>query len=262
MDEIFSRNILFWGEDFQNQLKNKNVFVFGLGGVGGFALDALARSGIGNFTIIDFDTVSKSNINRQLIALNSTIGQKKTSLFEKRLKDINPEVKVKIIDDFYDETMNESLFSTDSTNYPDFIIDAIDSLRAKVKLIKFAHQNKIPVITSFGAGNKLDCTKLKIADISEIKSNDQFIKNVISKLKKEEVTSNIPVVYSIEKAHSERKIKTVEKITKKDGSIVELTKFTPASTPFVPSVAGYFMANYVINVFYNNYKQVSSKRMI
>ena len=102
--ELFSRNTLYWGDDKQQELFQKHVAVFGLGGVGGFCAEALARAGVGNLTIIDFDTVSESNINRQIIALNSTIGQKKTDLFKKRLKDINPEINLTIIDDFWHGT--------------------------------------------------------------------------------------------------------------------------------------------------------------
>ena len=249
MNEIFSRNILYWGEDFQNFLKNKNIFVFGLGGVGGYALEALCRSGVENFTLIDFDNVSKSNINRQIIALNSTIGNKKTELFKARLKDINPNVKIKIFDDFYEEEKNDEIF----TEKPDFIVDAIDTLKSKIKLIKYAKTNNINIITSFGAGNRLDCTKLKITDLSEIKSNDQFVKNVLSKLKKENLFNNLPVVWSEEKAKNLKKIKTIEKITDKNGNTIELTKFTPASTPIVPAVAGYIMANHILNYFYFNF---------
>lgn len=100
MSELFSRNELYWGEEIQSKLKDVSVAVFGLGGVGGFACEMLARAGIGTMTIIDFDNVSESNINRQLIALHSTIGMKKTELFEKRLKDINPDIKLNVITDF------------------------------------------------------------------------------------------------------------------------------------------------------------------
>ena len=253
MDEIFSRNILYWGQDFQNFLKEKNVFVFGLGGVGGYALEALCRAGIENFSIIDYDIISKSNINRQIIALNSTIGYKKTEIFKKRLEDINPNINLTTIDDFYSEEKNSEIFN----KKPDFIVDAIDSLKSKIKLIKYAKSNNINIITSFGAGNRMDCTKLKITDLAEIKSNDQFIKNVLSKLKKENIFDNLPVVWSEEKAKSLKKIKTTEKISDKNGTLIELTKFTPASTPIVPAVAGYLMANYILNYFYVNfYKEV------
>ena len=101
MDELFSRNELFWGADAQNILKNAHIAVFGLGGVGGFCAESLARAGVGELTIVDFDTVSTSNINRQLVALHSTIGQNKAELFRNRLNDINPNIKLNVIDDFY-----------------------------------------------------------------------------------------------------------------------------------------------------------------
>lgn len=252
MEQIFSRNELYWGRDFQKFLASKVVFVFGLGGVGGFCLEALARSGIENFTLIDFDTVSKSNINRQLIALNSTVGIKKTELFKERLKDINPNINLRIFDDFYDESANDEIFSL----HPDFVIDAIDSLKSKIKLIKYLTLNDIDFITSFGAGNRMDCTLLTTTKAFDIKSNDQFIKNVLSKLKKENVELDFPVVWSREKAHSLEKIKNVEKIEKKSGEIVEFTKFTPASTPIVPAVCGYLMANYVISNLYQKYNSL------
>lgn len=250
MEQIFSRNELYWGEGFQKFLASKTIFIFGLGGVGGFCLEALVRSGIENFTLIDFDTVSKSNINRQLIALNSTIGIKKTELFKKRLKDINDNVNLRIFDDFYDESLNDEIFSFS----PDFVVDAIDSLKSKIKLIKYSTLNNINLITSFGAGNRLDCSQLVTTKANEIKSNDQFIKNVLSKLKKENVELNFPVVWSKEKAHSLKKIKNIEKIEKKSGEIIELTKYTPASTPMVPAVCGYLMANYVIKCVHQEYE--------
>ncbi len=255
MNEIFSRNILYWGQDFQDFLHARNVFVFGLGGVGGYALEALCRAGIENFTIVDYDTISKSNINRQIIALNSTIGHKKTEIFKKRLLDINPNVNLRIFDDFYTEEKNKKIFN----EKPDFIIDAIDSLKSKIKLIKYSKENNIKIITSFGAGNRMDCTKLKITDLGEIKSNDQFIKNILSKLKKENIFNNLPVVWSEEKAKSLKKIKTIEKIADKNGALIELTKFTPASTPIVPAVAGYMMANYILNYFYINFCKINLK---
>ena len=249
MDEIFSRNILYWGKDFQNFLQTRNIYVFGLGGVGGYALEALCRSGIENFSIIDYDTVSESNINRQIIALKSNIGLKKTELFEKRLLEINPKVNLRIFNDFYTEEKNNEIF----IEHPDFIVDAIDTLKPKVKLIQYAKDNNIKIITSFGAGNRMDCTKLKTTDISEIKSNDQFVKNILSKLKKENILDDLPVVWSEEKAKNLEKIKNIEKITDKNGNKIEYIKFTPASTPIVPAVTGYIMANYILNYFYVNF---------
>ena len=177
----FSRNELIWGKENQNILKNKNIAIFGLGGVGGYALDALARSGIEKFTIVDFDKVSKSNINRQLIALNSTVGIQKTQLFKERLLDINPNIQLTIIDDFYSENNRENIFSQKF----DFVIDAIDTMRSKIDLLTYCYENNIPVVTSMGAGNRLNPTQLYITDIKDIENKKcPFTKNVLYQLKK------------------------------------------------------------------------------
>lgn len=243
MSEQFSRNELIWGNEFQQKLKSKHVTVFGLGGVGGFALESLARAGVENFTIVDFDTVSESNINRQLIALHSTIGGKKTDVFKKRLLDINPKINLKCIDNFYNNRLEEEIFGEKT----DFVIDAIDTLRSKIELLVYCRKNNIPVITSMGAGNRLDPTQLLIKDISEIQSTKcVFSKNVLHQLKKQGVENGIPAVISSEKPKSLEKISSVEKIQTKDGENFEFTKFTPGSTPFVPAVAGYYLGYYVL----------------
>ena len=156
MGELFSRNELFWGEDFQKFLSKKCVAIFGAGGVGGYTIEGLARAGIGKMVLIDFDEISESNINRQLIALHSNVGKKKVFEFEKRLKDINPDIKLKIIDDFYDEEMNYLIFNSDNEFKPDFVVDAIDALRSKVSLITYCVQENIPLVSSLGAGNRVD----------------------------------------------------------------------------------------------------------
>ncbi|MBO5434625.1 ThiF family adenylyltransferase, partial [bacterium] len=122
MNELFSRNELYWGKDAQNILKNAHIAVFGLGGVGGFCAESLARAGIGALTIIDFDTVSTSNINRQLIALHSTVGKSKAKLFKERLLDINPELKLNVIEDFYTDKLL-SIFESNESNF-EFVADA------------------------------------------------------------------------------------------------------------------------------------------
>ncbi len=258
--EIFSRNELYWGKEFQEYLKNLKIAVFGLGGVGGFALEALARAGIGHFLIVDFDTVSKTNINRQLIALNSTVGEKKTAVFKKRLLDINPSIQIQIYDGFFAENVQDRVFSGDFSinSKVDFIVDAIDTVKSKIELIKFAKQNNIEIVSSLGAGNRMDASKLFVSDISEIKEyggfKDAFVKNVVHKLKKyAEIEEGLTVVSSSEKAYSERKIKTIEHILEDDGTSVEFTKFTPASTPVVPAVAGYLMANHILKTCYNRF---------
>ncbi len=249
-NEIFDRNKLYWGEDFQNYLKNKYIAVIGLGGVGGFALEALCRLGISKFLIADFDKISISNINRQIIALHSMVGMKKTEAFEKRLKDINPDVKLIIHDDFLEEENFSSMFN----EKPDFIVDAIDTVKSKIGLLKYAKENNIQIISSFGAGNRMDGSKLYISDISEIKVKDSFVKNLLSKLKKyANIESGILVVSSMEKPKNLEKIKNFEKIEKNNGEILEFTKFTPASNAIVPAISGYLMANKILEIFYENY---------
>ncbi len=248
MSEIFARNELIWGKEFQLLLAQKHVTVFGLGGVGGYTAEALARSGVGELTLIDFDKVAISNINRQLIALHSTEGQNKARLFEERLREINPKIKINIFDSFYTEDMNEKIFSKNTH----FVVDAIDTLKSKIQLLEYCHNNNLKVITSMGAGNRMDPTKLKIKDISEIgKIKCTFVKNIIRILDKKNIKEGIVAVISEEPPRSLSSIKNQEKITISSGETIELTKISPGSVPFVPSVAGYFMAFYVINSFLN-----------
>ncbi len=243
LTDIFSRNELFWGRENQKLLQQQHVAVFGLGGVGGFCAEALVRAGIGELTIIDFDEVSSSNINRQIVALHSTIGQNKAKLFEKRLTDINPELKLHVIDDFYTENLNE-LFNLGFG----YVADAIDTMRSKITLLETCINKSIPVISSMGAGNRIDPTQLYISDIDEIENkNAQFISNIIYQLKKRGIEKGITVVASREKPYCNEKISSTENITTKDGEKFEFTKITPASTPFVASCAGIFMAYYITN---------------
>lgn len=239
--EIFSRNTLYWGEENQKLLEKKHVAVFGLGGVGGFCAEALARAGIGELTLIDFDNVSESNINRQIIALHSTVNKSKTALFKDRLIDINPNIKLHIVDNFYTNEDFETF---------DFVADAIDTLRSKIALLETCVRKNIPVISSMGAGNRIDPTKLYISDISQIENkNAPFISNIIYQLKKLGIEEGITVVASREKPFCREKISTKENITTKSGEHIEFSKITPASTPFVASCAGIYMAYYITNEF-------------
>ena len=238
--KIFSRNELFWGAEFQQALKDKHVAVFGLGGVGGHCAEALTRAGIGELTLIDFDTVSTTNINRQIIALNSTVGQKKTELFEERLKDINPNIKLNIIDDFY----------TNEVIKADFVADAIDTMRSKISLLENCVKNNIPVVSSMGAGNRMDPTQLYICDISDLEDKKApFVSNVIYQLKKRDIETGIAVVASREKPSVQEKITEIEQVTTKSGEEIEFTKILPSSTPFVACVAGIYMASYIVQEF-------------
>lgn len=246
-EDCFSRNKLFWGEDNQNLLSLKHVAIFGLGGVGGFCAETLARAGIGELTIIDFDTVSVSNINRQLVALYSTVGESKAELFRRRLKDINPNIKLNVVEDFYTGNLDLSNI--------DYVADAIDTMRSKIELLENCVKNNISVISSMGAGNRIDPTKLYISDISEIENkNAPFVSNVIYQLKKRGIENGIAVVASREKPFVQEKKSTTEAITTKSGENIEFTKITPSSTPFVASCAGIFMASYIVRSFLKEYK--------
>lgn len=250
--EIFARNTLYWGEENQKLLSSKKVAIFGLGGVGGYCAEALARAGIENLTIVDFDTVSLSNINRQIIALNSTVNQKKTLLFEQRLKDINPQINLKIIDDFYN---SEEVIIDFSKEHYDFVADAIDTMRSKIHLLESCYKNNIPVISSMGAGNRIDPTKLYISDLKDIENkNAPFVSNVIYQLKKLGITEGITFVTSREKPFVQDKITENEKIKTNSGLDIEFNKITPSSTPFVASTAGIYMAYYIVQQLIKDFK--------
>ena len=252
ISETFTRNALFWGEKNQQILSSKNIAIFGLGGVGGFCAEALTRAGIGNLTIVDFDTVSLSNINRQIIALNSTVNQKKTKLFEQRLKDINPQLNLKTIDDFYN---SEELIIDFTKEHYDFVADAIDTMRSKIHLLETCYKNNIPIISSMGAGNRIDPTKLYISDLKDIENkNAPFVSNVIYQLKKLGITEGITFVTSREKPFVQEKITENEKIKTNSGLDIEFNKITPSSTPFVASTAGIYMAYYIVQQLIEDYK--------
>lgn len=250
--EIFARNTLYWGEENQKLLSSKKIAIFGLGGVGGYCAEALARAGIEHLTIVDFDTVSLSNINRQIIALNSTVNQKKTKLFEQRLKDINPQINLKTIDDFYNS--EETIIDFSKEHY-DFVADAIDTMRSKIHLLESCYKNNIPVISSMGAGNRLDPTKLYISDLKDIENkNAPFVSNVIYQLKKLGITEGITFVTSREKPFVQDKITENEKIKTNSGLDIEFNKITPSSTPFVASTAGIYMAYYIVQQLIKDFK--------
>ena len=243
MSEIFSRNSLYWGNEKQEKLACFSVAVFGLGGVGGYCAEMLARAGVGELTIVDFDTVSASNINRQIIALNSTVGQNKTDLFSKRLKDINPKIKLNVVSDFYTSSIDNIVFNSNVH----YIADAIDTMRSKISLLEYAYKNDIPVISSMGAGNRVDPTKLYISDISEIHDKKApFVSNVLYQLEKRNITKGITVVTSDEKPFVQEKLSEVENVITNSGEEIEFTKIVPSSTPFVASVAGIYMASYIV----------------
>ena len=221
MNEFYQRTQALIGEEALEKIKESHVAVFGVGGVGGFTVEALARAGIGKLTLIDNDTVKESNINRQIIALNSTLGLTKTDAFKARIKDINPDAIVESKEIFYlPETKDEIDFSDF-----DYVVDAIDTVSGKISIIEKCKENGIPVISSMGTGNKLDPTAFKIADISKT-SVCPLARVMRYELKKRGI-SKVKVLYSTE-----------EPLVK--GNRV------PSSISFVPSVAGLIIAGEVI----------------
>lgn len=246
---IFSRNELYWGKEAQAKLAKKHVAVFGLGGVGGFCAEILARAGVGELTIIDFDIVSETNINRQIIALNSTIGMNKVEICEKRFKDINPNIKINVINDFYTKNLNEKLLELNL----DFIADAIDTMRSKIDLLEFGYNNNLPLISSFGAGNRIKPEDLYICDISEIEDKKApFVSNILYQLKQRNIITGITVIASREKPFCMERISVQEKISTPEGEEIEFMKIIPASTPFVASTAGIFMASFIVRELIKN----------
>lgn len=219
------RTELLLGQEAMETLMCSHIAVFGLGGVGGFAVEAIARCGIGNIDIIDKDIVDITNLNRQIIATRSTIGQLKTEVMKKRIHDINPNIAVRAFPLFFlPDTKNQF----DFTQY-DYVIDAVDTVTAKLTLIEESYRHHVPIISSMGAGNKIDPTQFKVADIFQT-SVDPLAKVIRRELRKRHI-NRLKVVYSTEKP---KKIKT-DKFEKIVGSV-----------SFVPSVVGLIMAGEVI----------------
>lgn len=229
MEEVFSRTELMLGKDAMEKLKNSRVAVFGIGGVGGHAAEALVRSGIGAIDLIDNDVVSKSNINRQMFATISSVGELKVEAARKRLLDINPEVNIKCHNVFY---LPENSDSFDFSLY-DYVIDAVDTVSAKIDIIMKAKENNIPVISSMGAGNKLDPTRFEVSDI--YKTSVCPLARVMRKAMKDRGVSDLKVVYSKE-----------EPVIKKEKVFGDNGKLVPGSIAFVPSVVGLIMAGETI----------------
>lgn len=220
-EKKWSRTEKVLGEKSTELLKNSKVIVFGIGGVGGYVCEALARSFVGELTLVDNDVVSATNINRQIIALDSTIGQKKVEVMKQRILDINCECKVKTYDMFY---LQKTCSEIDFSQY-DYIVDAIDTVTAKIDLVLAAKQSKTRIISCMGTGNKLDPTAFEIADIYKT-SVCPLAKVMRRELKKRGIQS-LKVLYSKEKP-----VETVDRV--------------PGSNAFCPSVAGLIIASEII----------------
>ncbi|MCB5231008.1 MAG: tRNA threonylcarbamoyladenosine dehydratase [Candidatus Cloacimonas sp.] len=192
-DQRFNRTALIFGDAGMKRIKEAKIAVVGLGGVGSAIAEMLVRSGIGSMLIVDFDSISITNINRQITALDSTVSRLKTEVLAERLRDINPELNLTVASVFCDET-NRSKLLSDS----DFIVDAIDSLTPKVGLIEYAYNSNIKIISCMGAANRVDPSMIRLNDIGK-SSNCPLAARVRRYLNKRGIVSGVPVVYSIEK---------------------------------------------------------------
>lgn len=228
MDNWLFRTKLLIGEENIQRLMNSTIAIFGLGGVGSYAAEALVRSGVGNIVIIDNDRIDITNINRQLLADTTTIGDYKIDVAYNRYKNINPKINITMYPEFLDITNCDKLIS----NKYDYIIDAIDSISSKLLLIEKAYKNNIPIISCMGTGNKLNPTDLEISDIykTSVCPLARIIRKSLSKMN----IDKLKVIYSKEKS---KKIISDEKVI--------------SSISFVPSVAGLLMASEVIKDLIN-----------
>ena len=195
MEQWQERTSMLLGEETLARFASSKVMVVGLGGVGAYAAEMLCRAGVGNMVILDSDTVSVTNRNRQLIALESTIGKLKTDVVAQRLRDINPAVNLTVIPEYIEESNLEEIFRM--AGELDYVVDAIDTLAPKISLIKYCVEHKIPHVSAMGAGAKLDATKIRIADISK-SYNCPLAYILRKKLRKEGISKGFKVVFSEE----------------------------------------------------------------
>lgn len=227
--EEFSRTAYIYGEDAIDKLKKSRVAVFGVGGVGGYICEALCRAGVGSIDIFDRDSVSVSNINRQIIALHSTVGRAKVDVMKERMLDINPDCNITAHNVFY---LPENADEFDLSNY-DYIADAVDTVAAKLEIAEQAYKLGIPVISAMGAGNKTDPTRFEVADIAD--------------------TTVCPLARVMRRELKARGIKKYKVVYSKEEPIKsgvvdsESGKAIPGSLSFVPSVVGLIMAGEIVN---------------
>lgn len=235
MSDRFSRSELLIGTEGLNRLKNARVAVFGVGGVGGYVVEALARTGVGTLDLIDNDTVSLTNINRQIIATSSTIGMPKVEVAKNRVLDINPEAKVNVYQCFF---LPENKDEFDFTQY-DYVVDAIDTVSGKIALVMKAKEADVPIISSMGAGNKLDATRFEVTDI--YKTSVCPLAKVMRRELKKNGVKKLKVVYSKEEPITPVMTEAGMEELKKSGK-----RQLPGSIAFVPSVVGLIIAGEVI----------------
>ena len=214
------------GEDGIEKIKKLKILILGIGGVGGYTVESLVRCGIGNITLVDGDTIKPSNINRQIVVTNRNINKYKTKEWKKRIKLINPDAIVNIINTHITEDNMEVLFSD---NY-DYIIDCCDTSKVKIKLVTECDKRGIKLVSSMGMANKMDATKIQISTLDKTQT-DPLARKIRSEVKNKEIMSKVAVVYSDEKPINNTML---------------------GSTSYVPAVAGLYITNYIVNDVVNN----------
>ncbi|MGO0881963.1 tRNA threonylcarbamoyladenosine dehydratase [Clostridioides difficile] len=224
-----TRTSFLVGDDGIEKLKNSNVIVFGVGGVGSFTVEALARAGVGNLTIVDFDDVDITNINRQIPALHSTVGKYKVDVMEERILDINPNINIKKIRNLYNKDTSSEIL----TERYDYVVDAIDMVSSKIHLIETCEEKGLKIISSMGMGNKLDPTKIVVTDIH--KTSTCPLAKVMRKELRDRGIKKLKVVYSTEQPIELKK------------KVMNGKKVTPGSVSFVPSIGGLVIASVIVN---------------
>lgn len=230
MEERTLRAAMLLGEDAMNKLENSHVAVFGLGGVGSWCAEALCRSGVGELTLIDEDSVSRSNINRQLIALESTVGKSKAEVLSERLLDINPKAKIHPVTGRYEAADRERFLA----DY-DYVVDAIDLVACKVDLIMSCRERNIPIVSALGTGNKMDASLLQISDIS--KTSGCALARVVRKELRNLGVNHHPVVFSPEEPMEAQQFEAPP----------PGRRSVPGSLVWVPATAGMLLCQHVIN---------------
>lgn len=228
----FSRTALLLGDEGMERLRNAHVVLFGLGGVGSYAAEALARAGIGSLTVVDSDEVGQTNINRQLIALTSTVGREKAQVTAERIADINPDCAVTVVREFFTP---ETAENWDFSKY-DYIVDAIDTVKSKLFLASEAQEKGVPIISCMGMGNRLDPTQITVSDIS--KTQGDGLARTIRKELRTRGVRKLKCVWSTEEA-----VKASADEALPEGCS---RRSLPGSVSFVPGVAGLVMAGEVI----------------
>ena len=241
-NQTFARFSMMVGEDGIEKLRNSRVIVFGVGGVGSYTVEALARSGVGHITMVDFDEISESNINRQLHSLRSTIGKSKIDVMKDRILDINPDCKAELVKRLVYDDVDEVL----GNNKYDFVVDAIDVVGSKINLIEYCVKNEINIISSMGFGNKMHPEMVEIAKIKNT-SVCPMARTIRSILKKKGIT-NVPVAFSkeipVQPDKSELFKEEMPTEFRENNKIPRKT--TPGSNSFVPGTAGLVLASYVV----------------